>query len=229
MTKRPNPVTDTDVALLRSLGQERSVVAASRRVGMTRDRAVYRLRRLERAFGGPVVTSVRGGLVHGGTRLTVLGDRIVRRGFDSVELLEARPVSPLSVPNLLRGVYHRVPHPEVVIADGLRLRVAFAAEEGEAVSLLLDPEAILVARRRFPSSARNVLAGIVEAVRPAGDLGFTLAVRSGSVLLRVAVTAEPVGQLRLRPGVKVVLYVKATALRRVGRRSVRSTRGSPRS
>jgi len=217
---RANPVTDTDVALLRALGQEPSVVAASRRIGISRDSAVYRLRRLERAFGGPVVVSVRGGRGHGTTRLTELGDRIVRHGFDALELLEAHPLAPLSSPNLLRGTYRRTPGPEVVVSRKLRLRVAFEADEGESVSVLLDPEAILVARRRFPTSARNVLPGIVEAVRSDGSQEVTLVVRSGSARLRVALTAEPVRQLRLKPGVRVVLYVKATALRRVGPKAV---------
>ena len=229
MKRRPPVVTDRDVALLRSLEQERSVVSASRHVGISRDRAVYRLDRLARAFGGPVVTSVRGGRSHGGTRLTVLGDRIVRGGFDSVELLEGRPLAPLPASNLLRGVYHRAPHPEVVVGRDLRLRVAFAAEDGERVSLLLDPEAVLVARQRFASSARNVLSGTVEAVRPSGPLGRTLVIRTGPVLLRAAVTAEPVHQMGLRPGAKVVLYVKATALRRVGATRPGPTPGSPRS
>ncbi len=229
MRRRTNVVTDSDVALLRSLGQERSVVAASRRVGITRDRAVYRLGRLARAFGGPVVTSERGGRAHGGTRLTELGDRVVRGGFDSVELLEARPLAPLSSSNVLRGVYHRAPHPEVVVGRDLHLRVAFAAEEGERVSLLLDPESVLVARRRFASSARNVLSGTVVSVRPAGPVGRTLVVQAGSVRLRAAVTPEPVRQMGLRPGAKVVLYVKATALRRVGPAGRGPTRGFPRS
>lgn len=222
-------VTDQDVALLRSLGQERSVVAASRRVGITRDRAVYRLDRLARAFGGPVVTSVRGGHAHGGSRLTALGDRVVRGGFDSVELLEAHPLAPLSASNVLRGVYHRAPYPEVTVGRDLHLRVAFAAEEGERVAVLLDPEAVLVARHRFASSARNVLSGTVVAVRGAGPVGRMLVVRAGPVRLRAAVTPEPVRQLGLRPGVRVVLYVKATALRRVGPTPRSLTPESPRS
>jgi molybdate transport repressor ModE-like protein/molybdopterin-binding protein len=229
MTARPRVVTDTDVALLRSLAREPSVVAASRSLGMSRDRATYRLARLEEAFGGPVVESVRGGRGHGTTRLTSLGDRIVRQGFDSVELLDARPLSPPSHSNLLRGVYHREPAPEVTLGKGVRLRVAFQAEEGEPVSVLLDPESILVARRRFPSSARNVLPGMVEEVRPGRDsLGWTVVVRTGSTRLRVAVTEEPVHQLALAPGAQVWLYVKATAVRRVGRASEAPTRGSPR-
>jgi molybdate transport system regulatory protein len=222
-------VSDRDVALLRSLGREGSVVAASRRVGISRDRAVYRLDRLSRAFGGPVTTSVRGGRGHGGTRLTELGDRVARGGFDSVELLGARPLSPLSSPNVLRGVYHAARSPEVVVGDDLRLRVAFTADEGEPVSLLLDPEAVLVARQRFASSARNVLSGTIVSVRSIGANGRALLVQVGSVRLRADVTPEPVRQLDLRPGAKVVLYVKATALRRVELARPGATRGSLRS
>jgi molybdate transport repressor ModE-like protein/molybdopterin-binding protein len=229
VTARPRRVTDTDIALLRNLARDRSVVAASRRVGISRDRATYRIARLEQAFGGPVVTSVRGGRGHGETRLTPLGDRIVRQGFDTVELLERRPVTPPSVSNLLRGVYHRDPAPEVTVGRGVRLRVAFPAEEGEPVSVVLDPESILVARGRFPSSARNVLPAIIEQVRPGADrLGRTLVVRAGPVRLRVAVTEEPVRQMGLAPGARVWLFVKATAVRRVGLVRGAPTRGSPR-
>ena len=214
---RADLVTSTDVALLRALGRERSVVSASRRLGISRDRAVYRLGRLARAFGGPVVQSVRGGAGHGGTVLTPLGDRIVQGGFGSLELLDARPLTPLSAPNLLHGVYRLAPAPEVRLGRGLRLRVAFAAEDGAPVALLLDPESVVLARRRFPSSARNVLAGVVTGIRAGrGSLDLLLTVRCAGVTIRVAVTEEPVRQLRLRPGVRVWLYVKATALRRVG-------------
>jgi molybdate transport repressor ModE-like protein/molybdopterin-binding protein len=224
---RASRVTDTDVALLRTLVEERSVVAASRRVGISRDRANYRIARLERAFGGPVVTSVRGGPGHGGTRLTPLGDRIVRRGFDSVELLDARPIAPPSRSNLVEGTYHATPSPEVALGRGVRLRVAFSAEEGEPVAVLLDPEAILVARGRFASSARNVLRATVERIGPGGGpSGRHLTVRAAGRSLRVAITAESVALLGLRRGVPVWLYVKATALRRVGRPPGRPTPGS---
>jgi molybdate transport system regulatory protein len=226
--ERPSLVTDTDVALLRVLARERSVVAASRSVGISRDRAIYRIARLERAFGGPVVAAVRGGRAHGGTSLTPLGDRIVRQGFDSLELLDARPVTPPSRPNRLEGTYHTLPAPAVWLRSGLRLRVAFTAEEGETVAVLLDPEAILVARRRFASSARNVLAGVVTKVAASrGVAGRTLLVRAGQVVFRVAITDEPVRQLHLAAGTRVWLYAKATAVRRVG--PVRPTRGSRRS
>jgi len=217
------------VALLRALSRERSLVEASRRLGITRDRAVYRIARLSRAFGAPVVRSVRGGAGHGATVLTRLGDRIGHRGFESIELLDARPVPLPASPNILHGIYHRDPAPEVRVGPSLRLRVAFPGEEGEHVSLFLDPEAVIVARRRFPSSARNVLAGVVETVRPGrAGLEVTLVVRCGGPRLRVSLTAEPVRQLRLRRGAHVWLYVKATALRRVARQP-RSSPGPLRS
>lgn len=229
MTGRPRIVTDTDVALLRALARERSVVAASRRVGISRDQATYRLGRMNRAFGGPVVVAERGGRGHGATRLTTLGDRVVRQGFDSVEMLDGHPVAPPSQPNLLRGAYHRAPDPAVGLGGGVRLRVAFDADEGEPVSVLVDPESILLARRRFPSSARNVLAGVVERIRPGSDpLRRTVVVRVGPVRLRVAVTREPVRQLGLQPGARVWLFLKATAVRRVGRAPAGPIRGSPR-
>jgi molybdate transport system regulatory protein len=215
--RRPPVVTDTDVALLRSLAHERSLVAASREVGISRDRAVYRIARLARAFGGPVVRATRGGAAHGGTLLTPLGVRVVRGGFDAVELLNARPVASVALPNLVRGVYRRGPPPSVRVGRTLRLRVAFDAEDGERVAMLLDPEAVVVARRRFPSSARNVLPGVVEAIRGTPRTPeVALVVRCGRTRLRVAITEEPVRQLGLRRGAPVVLYVKATALRRVG-------------
>jgi molybdate transport system regulatory protein len=216
VTRRADVVTSTDVALLRALAVERSLVGASRRVGISRDRAVYRIARLDHAFGGPVVRGVRGGSGHGGTTLTTLGDRIAHGGFDSVELLDARPVTPLAAPNLLRGVYRRSPRPEVRVGRSLRLRVAFPAEDGEKVSMVLDPEAVVVARRRFASSARNVFPATVVSVAPGReDLELTLLVRTPGGRLRVAMTEEPVQELRLRPGAPVYLYVKATALRRV--------------
>ena len=146
-----------------------------------------------------------------------------------MELLEAQPVAPPSRSNRFSGTYRARPAPTVHLGRGARVRVAFAAEDGESVTVLLDPESILLAPARFPSSARNVLpATVVGVERTTGGLASTLLVRAGSLTLRVAVTEEPLRQLRLVPGRRVWLYVKATALRRVGRPSGRPIRGSPR-
>jgi molybdate transport system regulatory protein len=232
VTARPRIVTSTDIALLRSVASGRSVVAASRELGISRDRAVYRIKRLSRAFGGPVVEGERGGRSHGRSRLTALGDRVVRQGFEGLELVESRPMTPISRPNLFRGTYHRLPSPQVLVDGGPTLQVTFHAEEGERVSALLDPESIVMARRVFASSARNQVRATVEKVRrAAGSLARTVTVRIGEWRLDVAVTPESVRSLGLRPNAPVVLYVKATAVRRVsggGGRGKRVTPGSPR-
>ncbi len=216
MPRRAGVVTSTDLALLDALGEEQSVVAASRRIGISRDRAVYRISRLGRAFGGPVVASARGGRAHGASQLTELGYRLVRDGFDAVELVDGRPLAAPPLANRLDGTYRRAPAPTVEIGDGVRLRVTFPAADGERVGLLLDPESVLVARRRFPTSARNVVPGTVERIAPGpGRLGRMVMVRCGRVRIRVTVASETVRQMGLRPGARVLLYVKATALRRV--------------
>jgi molybdate transport system regulatory protein len=219
-------VTNTDVALLKALARQPSVVEASRQVGISRDRAVYRISRLARAFGGPVVTGTRGGRGGGATRLTPLGDRIVRGGFDSVELIAGRTPGPATSPNLLRGIYHRDPSPEVVVGRSFSLTVAFGAADGERVAVSLDPENVILARERFRSSARNVIEGVVERIRAVpGEPSLRVGVRCVGARLRVSVMPESVRELGLKRGTRVLLYVKATALRRVGL----PTRGSPRS
>jgi molybdate transport repressor ModE-like protein/molybdopterin-binding protein len=228
VTSRPSAVSSLDVTLLERIGSTSNVVIAARELGISRDRANYHLRRLARAFGGPVVATARGGSGHGGTLLTPLGDRIAHGGFDVLELLgTGRPTTPV---NRLTGTYRTGPPPALELGGGLALRVAFAAKDGERVTVLLDPEAIVVARERFPSSARNVVAATVEAVRGGtGPYGRRLVVRAGPTRFTVAMTAEPVRSLGLVRGRRVYLYVKATALRRVGRRPGRASPGSPRS
>ncbi|MFY9716692.1 MAG: TOBE domain-containing protein [Thermoplasmata archaeon] len=214
MTGDRRSVSSLDVALLQQIGARASVVAAAHALTISRDRANYRLRSLSRTFGGSVVSAARGGSRHGGTHLTPLGDRIARGGFAVLDSLGPTP-SPSAV-NLLRGTYRAGPPPEVRLGGSLVLRVAFAAEDGEPVRLVLDPEAIVVARVRFASSARNVLSATVESVRSGpGPFGRSIWVRAGRTRLRVAVTAEPIRALGLAPGRRVYLYVKATALRRV--------------
>ena len=93
-------------------------------------------------------------------------------------------------------------------------------------AVTLDPESVLLARGRFASSARNVLAGRMLPRPRAGRAGLAelVTVKVGRSRLSVAVTTETIGALGLSAGDRVFLYVKATAVRRVGR----PTRGSRR-
>ncbi len=206
-------VTPLDVELLRSLEAAGSVVQACARIGITRDTGMYRLRRLARAMGSPVVRSRRGGSTRGGTRLTELGGRILEQGVGPLPA-PSRGASgrPLAL-NLLRGRWWSAPEPHVTLEDDLSLFVTFRAREGGPVRVAIEPEAMVVATSRFPSSARNVIRGTVESVRRVDDLRAVLRVRVGEgATLNVAMTPRSLVRLRLRPGVRVYLYLKATAV-----------------
>ncbi|MCI4344062.1 MAG: TOBE domain-containing protein [Thermoplasmata archaeon] len=214
MTARATPVTEIDLALLRALTTAPTLVAACRRLGISRDRGVYRLARLARMAGGPVVASEHGGRYGGGSHLTVRGRRLLRRGADAFLLSSDGRTGPTEG-GALHGTYHARPEPTVVLGQGLVLHVAFVAHEGEPVVVAVDPEAVLLAPRAFASSARNRFSGQVLALRrrAASTREVTVAVRGHR--FRAAVTNQSVRELRLARGRRVVLYVKATAIRRV--------------
>jgi molybdopterin-binding protein/molybdate transport repressor ModE-like protein len=215
-------VTPLDIRLLAALDREHSVVAAARSVGISRDRAVYRLGRLRQRAAGPIVAAKRGGATGGGSGLTPRGRAFLSGGAEAVAWpSDAAPPRHQG----FTGVYRSQPEPHVVASDGFSAAVAFSAEEGTKVAVTVDPEAIVVAIGPVRSSARNVWAGEVEKVRnprgggPSGRRELT--VRVGRRHIVVAVTAGSVASLDLRPGRRVTLLAKATAVRPVG-----LTRGS---
>ena len=193
-----------DVRLLRALAREPNVVRAARALGIGRDRAVYRLRRLATLFGRPVAVGHRGGPTSGATHLTPLGRRLLGR---------AEGVRPGS--HRWRGTYTARPSPRVTLGPGALLEVAFRARDGARVTVEVDPEAFVVGRHRFLLSARNALAAIVRRVhaRPGGT-AFLEALWRGRTV-RVAITTGSIARLGLVPGARIYLYVKATAIRRV--------------
>jgi len=205
-------VTPTDLRLLGALARTANVVRASRLLGIGRDRAVYRLRRLARLYGRPVASATRGGRSGGGTRLTPLGLRLLSEGPPGH-----------GATNRWTGTYRRGPPPSVVVAPGLSLEVAFRAPDGSRVVVGLDPEELIVSRRPVELSARNALPVTVDSVRPRPDGTAVVAARWGTGLVRAVVTEGSVGRLGIVPGRRVVLYAKAVAVRRL------ATLGSPRS
>jgi molybdate transport system regulatory protein len=217
MTARELVVTPLDIALLSALDRDGSVVGAARSVGVSRDRAVYRLERLRLRMGGPVVVASRGGASGGRTQLTARGRRVVAGGAEAV----AWP-SPRGPPRRqgFTGEYRTEPEPHVVAKDGFLAWVTFSGTEGERVSVVLDPEAIVVALGKTRSSARNAWPGTVARVlRATGSSSperRTLVVRVGPRQLTVAVTDRSVRALGLAPGRRVTLLAKATAVRRLG-------------
>jgi molybdopterin-binding protein/molybdate transport repressor ModE-like protein len=198
-------LTPLDVRLLGRLAVEPNLVRVARRLRIGRDRAVYRLLRLERLFGGPVVHGRKGGRTPGRTDLTARGRRLLDQS-----------TGPHRRANRWRGTYHRSPSPRVVLDAGGELEVSFRHRDGTPVVVDIDPEAIVVARRRVELSARNVLATTVIAVRRRRSGTAELTARWGTLLVRVALTPGSVARLGLRPGRRAYLFLKAVAVRRGG-------------
>jgi molybdopterin-binding protein/molybdate transport repressor ModE-like protein len=211
-------LTALDLQLLREVDREGNLVRACRRLGIGRDRGVYRMRRLVRALGRPVARTRRGGPAAGSTVLTAEGQRLLREGSPGTSLTRSGGPRPRPAPAGLRGVWHRHPSPRVDVEGGLELYVTFEAREGEPVDLAIPPDSVLLARGRFPTSARNVLPGRVVHVErsrvrgPGTPRGVEVSV--GKVRLWAAVTDASVHRLRLKPGRPVVVYLKATAVHR---------------
>lgn len=72
------------IALLRAVGESRSISAAAKALGMTYKRAWLLIDTLNRGFARPVVETATGGRGGGGARLTPLGEQLVLR-YDALE------------------------------------------------------------------------------------------------------------------------------------------------
>jgi molybdate transport repressor ModE-like protein len=204
-------LTPTDVRLLGELERTGNVVRASRALGIDRDRAVYRLRRLARLYGA-VTAAARGGARGGGTHLTPLGRRLLARARGD------RPGA-----NRWSGRYRRGPPPTVEVAPGFRLEVTFHAAEGARVTVEADPDGLILARRPAELSARNALFAVVETVRRRADGTAVVVARWGADRVRAELTVGSLRRLRIAAGRPVIFYAKAVSLRRV------PSPGSPRS
>jgi len=197
-------LTPVDVRLLNELSREPNLVHAARAIGIGRDRAVYRLLRLQRLYDGAVATSHRGGTTAGVTRLTPLGRRLLRAAEGGT-----------TGANRWAGEYRAGPPPHVALAGGAALEVSFPGRNGEPVEVEVDPASIVVSLRPLDSSARNVLPILVSGLRARGRLQTEVLGTWHGLTVRVVVTPKSVERLRLAPGRPAFLQVKAPAVRRV--------------
>ncbi len=207
-------LTPLDVRLLARLSTTPNVVRASRALGIPRDRAVYRLARLRRLYGGAVVAGRRGGSTPGETRLTTLGRRLLRDA--SEDRSESRA-------NRWPGTYRAGRPPTVDLGDRRTLEVSFRGRDGARVEVAVDPSAIVVARHRVELSARNALPVTVRSTDVRSAERAELRALWHGLVVRVGITPGSIRRLALVPGSRVYLYVKAVSIRRI------VTRGSPRS
>ncbi|MFG1530123.1 MAG: TOBE domain-containing protein [Thermoplasmata archaeon] len=215
----PKPwLTPVDRRLLGALADAGTLVEACRRIGIGRDRGVYRIRRLEKGWNRSLTQSTRGGGGTGGTRLTAFGRRLLRSAGGEPTR------APSGGWNRLTGIYRGGEPPVVELPGQCRLVVAFRGRPGSRVRLRIAPDALLVAPGRFPSSARNVLRASAIGLRPRGAGRVEVTFRTGGIRLRALLTEASVRALGLRPGVASYLYLKATAVRPepgAGRRGLR--------
>jgi len=207
-------LTPLDIRLLARLSTTPNVVRAARALGIPRDRAVYRLARLRRLYGDPVVAGRRGGTTPGETRLTTLGRRLLR---------DAREDRHAPRGNRWGGVYRAGTSPTVDLGGGRTLEVSFRAGDGARVEVAVDPGTIVVARHRVELSARNALLATVRSIDVRGAQRAELRALWNGLVVRVEITPGSIRRLALVPGTRVYLYVKAVSIRHV------ATRGSPRS
>ncbi|MHB8352431.1 MAG: TOBE domain-containing protein [Thermoplasmata archaeon] len=214
-TARENVLTPVDLRLLAGIDRERNVVRACREAKISRDRGVYRIRRLERILAEKVVRTRPGQGRRGTSELTPAGERLLRRGRGAYTLGKSRSNDPLDA-SVFRGIWSRRGGPHVRLDEGGTFWVGFTASEGESVALAVDPEAVLVARRKIPTSARNAIAGRIREVRQVDAARHCLGIAvKGAPTISALVTPHSVHALKLAPGVLVYLYIKATALRRL--------------
>jgi molybdopterin-binding protein len=204
--------TALDLRLLAELESDPNLVRACARLGISRDRGIYRLQRLSAGGTGPLVRTMRGGRGAGSTTVTAAGRELLARARGPVLRVGAARAEPPAA-TILQGVWRGGRAPGLRLANGQILHAAFDAPPGATVDVAIDPEVVLVARRTFPTSARNVLAGTVITIRGEGPAARLLEVDVNGVQLRAGVTAESVRRLGLRPGARVVLYLKAVAVR----------------
>lgn len=196
-------LTPTDRRLLAALRTRPSLVQAARALGITRDKAVYRLQRIRRLYGKPAAVGHRGGGAVGATTLTAFGRSLLRGGEGAHRGA-----------NRWLGVYYASPSPHVDLGNGRELEVAFAARPHEHLRVEVDPESFVIARTHFESSARNVLNVTVESVRPYGPGRVRVHARWGGLRVRATVTPASVQRLRLARGRSAFFYLKAVAVRK---------------
>jgi molybdate transport system regulatory protein len=80
------------IELLRRVGQEGSISAAAKSMGLGYRRAWFLLDTMQRCFAEPLFISERGGAASGGSQLTELGAELVRRHDEheaSIEVVSA--------------------------------------------------------------------------------------------------------------------------------------------
>lgn len=210
------------IPLLRRVGRTGNLRAAARALGMDPGNALRLIRTSEDRLGCKLVRSVVGGRGGGGSRLTAEGRRLARRRIEGNPLSSTRWPCEIST-KPIRGepLLVRVPgawvEAQVAALSNSRPWDPTSLRPGEGLELEIPPSAVTLLEPTgvgVRSSARNLWAGRVMRIRPGGPWGIRLVeVKVGTARLRAALTIPAVKELRLRKRSRVVVQIKATALR----------------
>ncbi len=211
---RETVLTPVDLRLLAALEHERNMVRACRTARISRDRGTYRIRRLERILNKKVLRTRSGRGRTGTSMLTPTGRNLLHRGRGSYTLGEEHPQEPANS-MVFRGIWSGRGGPQVRVNGAARFWVGFLAAEGATVTVAIDPEVVLVARRKIVTSARNTFSGKIRSIERIDAPRRRITIAAGGMHLSAVVTPHSIRALKLRRGVPVVLYIKATGLRRL--------------
>lgn len=206
------PVDHERFMLLKLIDERGSISSASHDSGIPYRSALAYIRRLEEILGTRIVKTRRGGRGGGGgSRLTETGKKIVREYIKLKKGLERHSAS-----NEIRGVVK-----EVLEDGGIRIQAGSSiieaagyddVVEGEAVTLLIEPEDIVIMPERQVSSMRNVIPGTVKGMEMQGDT-VTVKIDIGDGLeLDTSITSRSLKSLKLKLGMNIFAGFKAVAV-----------------
>ena len=119
----------------------------------------------------------------------------------------------IGIGNILVGkVIRKEDGLSVILVHGVEIHAISNVPAGTNVRIAIRPEEITLhtSPDRW-SSARNVIFGTIEAVKPFGIISH-VSVKSGELTLSVQVTWQSIRELDLKPGVEAVLSFKAPSV-----------------
>ncbi|WP_342052744.1 MULTISPECIES: TOBE domain-containing protein [unclassified Cupriavidus] len=172
------------IALLAAIGEQGSITAAARAVGLSYKAAWDAIDAMNNSAGEPLVARAAGGKGGGGTRLTDRAEQLIR----TYRTLEAE-------------------HRRFVAWLGAQAETGTLG--GDVAS---GPDLELMRRFTVRTSARNKLFGQVEAVRTgAVNDEITLRLPGGQAIV-ATITRESTETLELAPGVEAFALIKASSV-----------------